>query len=90
MYGRVEILKRVLEKSTKQSHAFSASRSFSTEGAYGGGGESQQNSSRVKIFDRDLKRVHVQCSTFTSQSFVFFLFFFVFGLVATYFVFGFD
>ncbi|KAG5385658.1 hypothetical protein IGI04_037128 [Brassica rapa subsp. trilocularis] len=56
VYGRVEILKRVLEKSTKQSHAFSASRSFSTEGAYGGGGESQQNSSRVKIFDRDLKR----------------------------------
>ncbi|CAG7864929.1 unnamed protein product [Brassica rapa] len=68
VYGRVEILKRVLEKPTKQSHAFSASRSFSTEGAYGGGGESQQNSSRVKIFDRDLKRVHRDRAAWLSRN----------------------
>ncbi|KAF3607251.1 hypothetical protein DY000_02046219 [Brassica cretica] len=56
LYGRNGILKRVFEKPAKQSHAFLASRSFSTEGGYGG--ESQQNSSssRVKIFDRELKR----------------------------------
>ncbi|KAG7647259.1 Methyltransferase type 11 [Arabidopsis thaliana x Arabidopsis arenosa] len=58
LYGRIGLLKRVPEKSTKQAHTFLASLSFSTEGAYGGDGEFQQNSSKVKIFDRDLKRIH--------------------------------
>ncbi|CAH8358492.1 unnamed protein product [Eruca vesicaria subsp. sativa] len=57
LYGRIGILKRALEKPRSQSHTFLAYLSFSTDGGYGGGGESQQtNSSRVKIFNRDLKR----------------------------------
>ncbi|XP_024008267.1 putative methyltransferase At1g22800, mitochondrial [Eutrema salsugineum] len=49
------------EKPTKQSHSFflaSHSFGFLSDGGYGGGAEPQQNSSRVKIFDRDLKRIH--------------------------------
>ncbi|XP_013697655.1 putative methyltransferase At1g22800, mitochondrial [Brassica napus] len=68
LYGRNGILKRVFEKPAKQSHAFLASRSFSTEGGYGG--ESQQNSSssRVKIFDRELKRVHRDRAAWLSRN----------------------
>ncbi|XP_010498766.1 PREDICTED: putative methyltransferase At1g22800 [Camelina sativa] len=58
IYGRIGLLRRVSEKSTKQSHTFLASHSFSTHGGYGGDGELQQNNSKVKIFDRDLKRIH--------------------------------
>ncbi|CAH2033652.1 unnamed protein product, partial [Thlaspi arvense] len=54
LYGGVGLLRRVPDKSTKQSRSFVASLSFSTDGGYGG--ESQHSSSRVKIFDRDLKR----------------------------------
>ncbi|KAJ0257640.1 putative methyltransferase [Hirschfeldia incana] len=71
LYGRIGLLKRVAEKATKQPHAFLASLSFSTEGGYGGdiGGESQQNSSsRVKIFDRDLKRVHRDRAAWLSRN----------------------
>ncbi|CAH8392432.1 unnamed protein product [Eruca vesicaria subsp. sativa] len=58
LYLRIGILKIVVGKPTKQPHTSLASLSFSTSGGYGGGGETQQNnnSSRVKIFDRDLKR----------------------------------
>uniref|UniRef100_A0A1J3IQF7 Putative methyltransferase n=1 Tax=Noccaea caerulescens TaxID=107243 RepID=A0A1J3IQF7_NOCCA len=55
LFGRIG---RVSEKPTKNSHTFLAAPSFSTDGGYGGGGEFQQSSSRVKIFDRDLKRIH--------------------------------
>ncbi|EOA37945.1 hypothetical protein CARUB_v10009412mg [Capsella rubella] len=58
LYGRIGLLRRVSERSTKQSHTFLASLSFSTAGGYGGDSEFQQNSSKVKIFDRDLKRIH--------------------------------
>ncbi|KAF8104962.1 hypothetical protein N665_0165s0047 [Sinapis alba] len=68
LYGRIRILKRVFEKPTKQSHTFLASHSLSTDGGYGGGGESQQNSSRVKIFDRDLKRVHRDRAAWLSRN----------------------
>ncbi|CAA7059433.1 unnamed protein product [Microthlaspi erraticum] len=55
LYGRIG---RASEKPSKSCHAFIAAPSFSTDGGYGGGGEFQQSSSRVKIFDRDLKRIH--------------------------------
>ncbi|CAN8312963.1 unnamed protein product [Cochlearia groenlandica] len=59
LYGRIGFFRRrVSEKPTKQSHTLLTSLSFSTDGAYGGDGEIQQNSSKVKIFDRDLKRIH--------------------------------
>lgn len=93
MYGRIGSLKRVLEKPRKQSHTLLPFLSFSTEdgSGYGGGGESQQqnSSSRVKIFDRDLKRVHV-CRAqihpyiisllFSYISYDYFFFFCVFGI----------
>ncbi|KAG2241965.1 hypothetical protein Bca52824_096191 [Brassica carinata] len=63
LYGRIGLLKRKPEKTT-----FLASLSFSTDGGYGGGGESQQNSSRVKIFDRDLKRVHRDRAAWLSRN----------------------
>lgn len=74
MYGRIGSLKRVLEKPRKQSHTLLPFLSFSTEDGSGygggGGGESQQqnSSSRVKIFDRDLKRVHRDRAAWLSRN----------------------
>ncbi|KFK44370.1 hypothetical protein AALP_AA1G248500 [Arabis alpina] len=62
LYGRIGFLRR--RNSTKQSHTFLTSLSFSTDGAYGG----EQNSSRVKIFDRDLKRIHRDRAAWLSRN----------------------
>ncbi|KAL0744410.1 hypothetical protein Bca4012_085923 [Brassica carinata] len=48
-----------LEKPWKKSHTFLVSLSFTTDGGHGDGGEFQQNSSRVKISDRDINTVAV-------------------------------